>query len=212
MVGGNKRMRNNIVPHKFIEQSKSSSMNDAPSMDVDQLGTETMNFNIAKLRLDQISGSITDNLNSECTNQFNFNIQEDYDKNRSNICDDRPAIGSQKLNVGVQVKIKSLYRSVKVQCKPVTKDRPSSPIEQLIENENAHNYCSQPTNNDPLSNPSPNTTNLSSNTTASSFPTSSDNFLTTNGSTENEWKNTFQQEEFQKRNLKQTRKNSVVTS
>ncbi|XP_074096072.1 LOW QUALITY PROTEIN: uncharacterized protein LOC141525457 [Cotesia typhae] len=208
MVGGNKRMRNNVIPHKFIEQSKSLSMGDgsrenpqASSMKVDKVGTEAMDLNIAKLRLDQNLGGIMDDLHSDLSN---FNTPEDFQKNKSNVCDDPPATGGQKLHVGVQVKIRSSYRSVKVQCKPVTKDRSSSPIEQLVDDINAHNFISQPANNDQLLNPSPNTTNLSSNTTASSFPTSSDNFLTSNGSTENEWKNAFQQEEFQKRNLKQT--------
>ncbi|XP_074100112.1 uncharacterized protein LOC141528122 [Cotesia typhae] len=180
MVGGNKRMRNNVIPHKFIEQSKSLNMGDgsrenpqAPSMKVDKVGTEAMDLNIAKLRLDQNLGGIMDDLHSDLSN---FNTPEDFQKNKSNVCDDPPATGGQKLHVGVQVKIRSSYRSVKVQCKPVTKDRSSSPIEQLVDDINAHNFISQPANNDQLLNPSPNTTNLSSNTTASSFPTSSDNF------------------------------------
>lgn len=85
-------MRNKVVPHKFIDQSKSSSMDVAPMdvfpMEVHELGFETMDLNIAKLRLDQSSGSIMDNINSECIDSLNFYTQEDSDKNRSNVCDD----------------------------------------------------------------------------------------------------------------------------
>lgn len=230
MVGGNKRIKNNVVPHKFIDEPNPINIDDARSMEVHQQGFEKLDLSIDNLTLDQNSSSTMDNVNLEVIESLNC-IAEEHSNNNifnnmnindhqgsemippfNNVCHDYLATGNEKINVAVQVKIRSSCRSTKVQCKPQTKDRATSPIELSFENKNLHNSCSLPTNNRQLtnlspniSNLSPNTTNLSPHTTVSSYPTSSsDNFLSTHASTENEWKSAFQQEEFQKCNLKQT--------
>ncbi|XP_044583956.1 uncharacterized protein LOC123264629 [Cotesia glomerata] len=195
MIGGNKRMKSNILPHKYIEESKLTSVEVSP-MEVDQPSSEKSSFNFDDKMIGRNSSNNIDNMDLEYLDTANSTATQDFKASASNVFYDNFPPQTIKVNAAVQVKIRSLYRSTQIQCKPQTKDRATSSIKIFSGVKNLDDSCSSSISNNQVMN--------TSNTTVSSFPTSSDNLLSTNPSTENEWTSQYQQEEFQKLNLKQT--------
>ncbi|XP_044595841.1 uncharacterized protein LOC123272890 [Cotesia glomerata] len=141
-------------------------------MKVDQPSSEKSSFNFDDKMIGRNSSNNIDNMDLEYLDTANSTATQDFKASASNVFYDNFPPQTIKVNAAVQVKIRSLYRSTQIQCKPQTKDRATSPIKIFSGVKNLDDSCSSSISNNQVMN--------TSNTTVSSFPTSSDNLLSTN--------------------------------